>query len=150
MVWTPWPPNWPVPDFPQPGPEPNPPLDPKDLPQIPDTTDQGGTVPPQQTPADTGAYPTTTTTTTTAPAQPGSSPSSSGGGGAAPGVGPIAGWPQFIIWLAALAALWFILTALAEAGYPNFAYAIAGLILTGALLKLGPHAFENARKLIKT
>ena len=54
---------------------------------------------------------------------------------------------EFAVWIAALALLWFILTALKEAGYPDFANGIAGLIMFGALLYLGHDAILNARQL---
>jgi hypothetical protein len=56
---------------------------------------------------------------------------------------------QFLIWLAALAALWLFLTMLAEAGYTQFAYALAALVLGGAVLFMGPKALENAQTLFK-
>jgi hypothetical protein len=54
-------------------------------------------------------------------------------------------WQHFLLWLAALAALWLILTAAQDAGYPEFANGMAALILFGALLALGPHAIANAQ-----
>jgi hypothetical protein len=54
---------------------------------------------------------------------------------------------EFMLWLAALAVLWMILTAIKEAGYPAFANGIAGLIIFGALLFMGKDAIANAQKL---
>lgn len=76
---------------------------------------------------------------TTAPA-----PAPSGGAAVA-GPQPVGDWKQFLIWIAALAALWLILTAAQDAGYPEFANGMAGLILFGSILALGPKAVTNAK-----
>lgn len=60
----------------------------------------------------------------------------------------MADWKQFLIWLGALVVLWFILQALADAGFGREAYAFAGLISFGALLFLGPTAIKNMQNLI--
>lgn len=57
--------------------------------------------------------------------------------------------PAAMKWLAALALLWIILTALTEYS-PNMrqlGIGFAGLILVGALYYLGPKAIENAKHL---
>lgn len=56
---------------------------------------------------------------------------------------------EFLIWMAALAALWFVLTMLADMGYGQLAHGIAALILGGALIFMGPKALENAQQLFK-
>lgn len=58
---------------------------------------------------------------------------------------PVGDWKQFLIWIAALAALWLILTAAQDAGYPEFANGMAGLILFGSILAMGPKAVTNAK-----
>jgi hypothetical protein len=108
---------WPVP-VPQPGPVPHP------APAVVEgTTGVLGTV------GTTGA----------APASP--------GGSTGPALGPaqVGDWKKFLMWLAALAALWLILTAAQDAGYPEFANGMAGLILFGSVLALGPKAITNAK-----
>jgi hypothetical protein len=65
-------------------------------------------------------------------------------------VPPIADWVQFLVWLGALVVLWLMLTALAEAGFQREAYAVAGLLIFGALVVMGPTAIDNAQHLIKT
>jgi hypothetical protein len=74
--------------------------------------------------------------------------SSAGGGG--PGVGPMADWKPFVLWLGAIALLWFVLTAAAESGLQKEAYAFAGLILAGAVLFMGPDAIKHAQQLAPT
>ena len=59
-------------------------------------------------------------------------------GGASSGTPPMPDWQQFLIWTGALVVLWFILTALDEAGYPGVARGLAALILGGALLFMLP------------
>lgn len=56
-------------------------------------------------------------------------------------------WQQFLIWTGALAVLWFVLMAIAEAGEPGAANAFAGLLIGGALIFLGPTAIKNAQAL---
>jgi hypothetical protein len=71
--------------------------------------------------------------------RPINSSAAGGGGGTAP-------WDQGALkWLASLALLWLILTALTEYS-PNtkmFGQALSGLILLGALFYLGPGAMSN-------
>jgi hypothetical protein len=87
------------------------------------------------------------------PGRPGGAitPPGTAGGRAAPapggGVGPIPDWQQFIIWIGALVVLWFILSALSEAGYAKEASAIGGLLVFGALMFMGPQAIQNAQAL---
>jgi hypothetical protein len=64
-------------------------------------------------------------------------------------VPPMPDWKQFLIFVGALAVLWFVLSALAEAGFASEAYAIAGLLLGGSLIFMGPQAIDNAQKLIQ-
>lgn len=60
-----------------------------------------------------------------------------------------ADWRQnFLVWIGALTALWFILQALADSGNADIARGIAGLITFGAFWKLGPGALDNARKMV--
>jgi len=72
------------------------------------------------------------------------------GGGEGPGVAPMADWKPFVVWLGAIAILWFVLTAAAESGFSNEAYAFAGLILVGAMLFMGPDAIKHAQQLAPT
>lgn len=60
---------------------------------------------------------------------------------------PMADWQQFLIWIGALAVLWFLLNAIAEGGYPDAAHGLAGLLLVGALIFMGPTAITNAQSL---
>ena len=73
-----------------------------------------------------------------------------GGGAQGPGVPPMADWKQFVVWIGAIAVLWFVLTAAAESGFQSEAYAFAGLILVGALLFMGPNAIKHAQQLAPT
>jgi hypothetical protein len=91
-----------------------------------------------------------------APAMPGpivggSGGSSGSGGSTAPDAPASQAFDtgKFLMWIGALAVLWLILTSVKEAGYPQFAYGMAGLILFGALLTLGPKAIENAQQIFK-
>jgi cell division septation protein DedD len=87
-----------------------------------------------------------------APVMPGATPP----GGAPPTDNPAApsasqafDTGKFLLWLGALAALWLILTALKEAGYPAFAHGMAALVLFGTALFAGPKAIENAQKIFQ-
>lgn len=62
-------------------------------------------------------------------------------------VGPMPDWQQFLIWLGALGVLWFLLNALADAGYPDAAHGLAALLLVGGLIAMGPTAIKNAQAL---
>jgi hypothetical protein len=53
----------------------------------------------------------------------------------------------FLVWLGALGVLWLFLTMLADSGNAQVAYALAGLILGGAVLYMGPQALKNAQTL---
>jgi len=70
-----------------------------------------------------------------------------GSTGPLPGTAPTGDWKQFLIWIAALAALWLILSVMQEAGYPALSHGLAALILCGALLTMGKPAIDNAQKL---
>jgi hypothetical protein len=56
----------------------------------------------------------------------------------------------FVWWLGALVVLWFILSVLEESGNRTAAYSIAGLLLVGSLMFLGPQAIKNAQALKPT
>lgn len=56
---------------------------------------------------------------------------------------------KFLAWLGALVVLWFVLTVMADSGEPAAAYSIAGLLMFGSLLFLGPKAIENAKAFAK-
>jgi len=118
-------PRWPVP-VPQPGPGSG--SNEVPVPALPDATGQ----------VVVGAVGTT-----------GAAPAPSGGPTVAAGPAQVGDWKQFLIWIAALAALWLILTAAQDAGYPEFANGMAGLILLGAILAMGPHAIANAKLIFK-
>lgn len=70
-----------------------------------------------------------------------------GSTGPMPGTAPGGDWKQFLIWIAALGALWLILTVMQEAGYPSLSKGLAALVLFGSILAMGPDAFKNAQKL---
>lgn len=56
---------------------------------------------------------------------------------------------RFVLWLGALATLWFILSAIADSGNADIARAIAGLLVFGSVLALGPGAIGNAKGLVE-
>ena len=56
-------------------------------------------------------------------------------------------WQQFLVFIGALVVLWFVLSAIDEAGYSQLANGFAGLIVAGALLFMGPTAITNAQAL---
>lgn len=87
----------------------------------------------------------TSTAVSTAIGTPSVMPSVPSAPAAAAGPAQSADWKQFLLWLAALAALWLILTAMQDAGYPQAANGLAGLILFGSILAMGPKAIDNAK-----
>ena len=75
--------------------------------------------------------------------------SATGSGGLQAKLPPGTAWsPQrFAVWSGALLVLWFILSALADSGNADIARGIAGLLVFGALVVLGPGAIQNAQML---
>lgn len=87
----------------------------------------------------------TSTAVSTAIGTPVTMPSLPSTPATAAGPAQVGDWKQFLIWIGALAALWLILTAMQDAGYPQIANGLAGLILFGAILAMGPKSITNAK-----
>ena len=56
---------------------------------------------------------------------------------------------RMLAWLGAMVGLWFVLTALSDGGQAGIARSLAGLLLVGAIIALGPGAISNAQALVK-
>jgi len=57
---------------------------------------------------------------------------------------------RFVIWVGAVAILWLVLSVLSDSGNADVARAVAGLIVFGMVMALGPGAIGNARGLVQT